>query len=305
MDIRLKAVVLYSERVKSGKEISQLYNISDRTLRRWTRAYENGGIDGLTPQPTTPKRFKRVTPPLLVRRIISLKRRYPSWGARRIKHQFNLPLSWRTAHKILKNNDLLFRIKAKPQPYKRFQRRHVDSMWQGDTFEFRIADVGKVYVTGFIDDCSRFRVRSKAYLHKSKEEAINCLQWALKGGRTPRQVYLDNGKQFIAKDFKAKAEDYKIKLIFGRPHHPQGRGKIEAYHKILYRELICLVKFKSLAHFRKELWKFDQKYNHWRKQEILGWRTPAEVYFDKKHFNKDATKVKKRTYVRSTKADKC
>ena len=71
----------------------------------------------------------------------------------------------------------------------------------------------------------------------------------------PRHVYLDNGKQFIAKDFKEKAENHGINLIFGKPHHPQGRGKVEAYHKALYRELIALVKFKSLAHFRKELWK--------------------------------------------------
>lgn len=305
MDIRLKAVVLYSEGVKSGREISQLYNISDRTLRRWVKAYEKGGAEGLKPQPTTPKRFKKATSHHLIRRIISLKRRYPSWGARRIKHQFNLPLSWRTVHKILRNNGLLFRIKAKPQPCKRFQRRHVDSMWQGDTFQFRIAGVGKIYVTGFTDDCSRFRIRSKAYLRKSKEEAINCLQWALRAGRKPRQIYLDNGTQFIAKDFKKAAEGQSIELVFGRPYHPRGRGKIEAYHKVLHRELISLKQFSSLSHFRKELWRFDRMYNNWRKQEILGWRTPAEVYFDKKRFNKDALKVKKRTYVRSTKADKC
>jgi transposase InsO family protein len=305
MDIRLKAVVLYSEGVKSGKEISQSYEISERTLRRWARAYENDGIEGLKPQPTTPKRFKKAAPTLLVRRIISLKRKYPSWGARRLKHQFDLPLSWRTVHKILKNNGLLFRINAKPQPCKRFQRRHVDSMWQGDTFQFRIAGVGKVYATGFTDDCSRFRVRSKVYLRKGAEEAVNCLVWALRPGRKPRQIYLDNGTQFISRIFKAEAEKHGIDLVFGRPYHPRGRGKIEAYHKVLHRELISLKVFSSLSHFRKELWKFDRIYNYWRKQEILGWHTPAEVYFDKKRFNKNALNIKKRTYVRSTKADKC
>jgi len=177
-------------------------------------------------------------------------------------------------------------------------------MWQGDTFQFRIHDVGKVYVTGFTDDCCRFRIRSKAYLRKGKEEAINCLQWALRPGRKPRQIYLDNGTQFIAKAFKAEAEKHKIQLIFGRPYHPRGRGKIEAYHKVLYRELISLKKFKSLSDFRKQLWKFDRMYNNWRKQEILGWRTPAEVYRNPKYFNKQSSKDKKRTDVRLTKADR-
>jgi len=39
-------------------------------------------------------------------------------------------------------------------------------MWQSDTFQFRIRGIGKVYVTGFTDDCSRYRVKSKVYLHK-------------------------------------------------------------------------------------------------------------------------------------------
>jgi transposase InsO family protein len=174
-------------------------------------------------------------------------------------------------------------------------------MWQGDTFQFRIRGVGKVYVTGFTDDCSRYRIRSKAYLRKGKEEATNCLGWALKNGRIPREIYLDNGKQFVSKDFKKLARDYGIKLIFGRPYHPRGRGKIEAYHKVLHRELICLKEFSSLPHFRKELWKFDQKYNNWRKQEILGWNTPTSVYNNNKYFNKNRKLLKKRTNVLATK----
>jgi len=305
MDIRIKAVVLYDEGMKTAKEISQLYNISDRTLRRWHTEFKKNGINGIRPKKPIPKRIKNKTSTSLVNRIISIKRKYPAWGARRIKYQFNLPICWRTVHKFLKQNNLLFRIKAKPQPCKRFQRKHVNSMWQGDTFQFRIHDVGKVYVTGFTDDCSRFRIRSKTYLDKSAVSSVNCLQWALKAGRKPKQIYLDNGKQFIAKDFKEHAKKYRIKLIFGKPYHPKGRGKIEAYHKVLYRELISLKKFKSLSDFKKQLWKFDRMYNYWRKQQILGWQTPASVYFNPKYFNKNELQSKKRTYVRSTKADNC
>ena len=158
----------------------------------------------------------------------------PPWGARRIKHQFDLPPSWRTVHRVLKKHGLLIRIKTKPQPCKRFRRKHVNSMWQGDTFEFRIHNVGKVYVTGFIDDCSGYRISSKAYLRKRKEESVNALQWALRKGRTPREMYLDNGKQFIANLFKHEVKKHDIKLIYGKPHNPRGRGKIESYHKALY-----------------------------------------------------------------------
>lgn len=201
-------------------------------------------------------------------------------------------------HRVVKKRGLLVRIKAKPQSCKRFGRYHVDSLWQGDTTQFRIHDVGKVYVTGFTDDCSRFRVRSKAYVNIRAEEAVNALQWALRRGRTPRAIYLDNGKQFISHEFKEAAEKHDIKLIYGKPHNPRARGKIEKYHSALYRELIHTIHFKSLAHFRKELWKFDRKYNYWRKHEALGWQTPASVYHNPKYFNKQKHSQKSGQKVR-------
>lgn len=300
MDTRLRAVLLYDEGVYPASEICRMHGISGRTLRRWNAFYRCTGLEGLSPLKPGPTRARHALDKRIEQRILSLKHQYPAWGARRLKHQFKLPVHWKTVHNALKRNGLLVHVKAKPQPCKRFQRKHVDSMWQGDTFQFRIRNVGKVYVTGFTDDCSRYRIRSKAYLRKGKEEAVNSLRWALGNGRIPRQIYLDNGTQFIAKDFKAEAEKYGIKLIFGRPYNPRGRGKIESYHKTLHRELISLKEFISLSHFKRELWKFDHQYNHWRKQEALGWQTPASVYNDEKYFNKDRQVIKKRTTIRAT-----
>ena len=289
-------MTLFEGGIRSTQQICDAYDISDRTFRRWFKAYKQMGVDGLISKKPGPVKAKHGISDALKERILKLKQKHPSWGARRIKHQYELPVHWYTVHNVIKRNGLLVRIKAKPQPSRRFQRRHVDSLWQCDTFQFRIKGVGKVYVTGYTDDCSRYRVVSKAYLNKRKEEAINSLQWALRKGRAPRQIYLDNGKQFIAKEFKAEARKNKIKLIYGKPHNPRGRGKIERYHKVLHQELISQTQFESLSHFRQELWKFDQKYNNWRKQETLGWQTPTSVYNNPKYFNKKPKRIhKKRT----------
>lgn len=296
MDIRTKAVLFYVENIKPTTEICSMYGISSRTLRRWANSYESNGVRGLQPKKTGPKRAKNSISESLEQKILKLKQKHPSWGARRIKYQYDLPASWRTIHRTIKKHGLLIRIKPKSQPCKRFQRKHVDSMWQGDTFQFRIKGVGKVYVTGFTDDCSRYRVNSGAYLNKDAPASIHCLTRSLRKGRIPREIYLDNGGQFIDGDFKVVAKEHDIKLIFGKPYHPRGRGKIEAYHKALYRELILAIRFKSLEHFKQELRKFDKKYNHWRKQEAHGWKTPAIIYNDPRYFNKNAKHmIKKRT----------
>ena len=158
-------------------------------------------------------------PASLEQRIIRLKGKYPAWGARRIKHQFNLPCSWRTVHRILKKHGLLIRVKAKPQPAgKRFQRQHVDSMWQGDTFQFRIRGVGKVYVTGFTDDCSRYRVKSKVYLHKdAPQQSMLSTGHSVPDESRVRFISI-MGNSSSPKSFKAEAQKHGIKLIFGRPY---------------------------------------------------------------------------------------
>jgi putative transposase len=286
-NLRVKLVLLYVERVKHAAEIREAFGISERTLRRWARVYRKGGLNSLEPKRRGPRRRPpNSTKKRMEEGILALKQKHPSWGARRIKYQYDLPCHWTTVHRIIKRHGMLIRIKAKPQPSKRFQRYHVDSMWQGDSFEFRIANVGRVYVTGFTDDRSRYRVRSGAYLNKSAKESIDALRRALRKGRIPREMYLDNGKQFIAKEFKAELAKYHIRPIFGKPYHPRGRGKIEGYHKALWNELITQVRFSSLNHFKRELSKFDRRYNYWRKSQALGWKTPASIYNDKRYFNK-------------------
>ena len=181
---------------------------------------------------------------------------------------------------MLKRHGFMVRVVKKPKPFKRFQRHHVDSLWQIDVYEFRIAGVGKVFVHTILDDCSRYLVMARAYLHERAREATNNLWWALKSGRTPRAVYVDNGSCFIAKEFRRFCEEHGIRVIYGRPYNPRGRGKLERFHGIFTQELVGRVRFRSLSHLREELYGYRGRYNHTRLHGGIGWKTPAEVYED-------------------------
>jgi len=50
------------------------------------------------------------------------------------------------------------------------------------------------------------------------------------------------------------------------------------------------VRFTSLLHFRKELKKFDKRWNDWRKQQGLGWKTPTSIYNDERYFRNSVRK---------------
>lgn len=129
LEDRIRAVLLYIEGVKDTREISTVLDISVRTFWRWIRAYKAGGSHKLAlkkpgpPSGTTNSIGKRIED-----KIVSLKQKHPSWGARRIKYQYNLPCHWATVHRVIKLHHMLIRVKPKPQPSKRFQRKHVDSV---------------------------------------------------------------------------------------------------------------------------------------------------------------------------------
>ncbi len=79
-----------------------------------------------------------------MRRILELRRQNPAWGALRIHALLarrGVRVSWMTVHRVLKRHGFMVRVVRKPLPFKRFQRRHVDSLWQIDVYKFRIAGV--------------------------------------------------------------------------------------------------------------------------------------------------------------------
>ena len=282
---RLRAVRQYLEGDLRTADLCRVFGISERTLRRWRRRYEVDGPGGLRYQSRRPLTIARQTPGRVEARILRMRRRHPTWGAKRI-HAYlaraGVGIDWRTVHRVLVRNGLMVRVRKKRETYRRFQRHRVDSLWQMDAYEFRIHGVGKVYVFTILDDRSRYLVMARAYLRHRAREAVNALWWALRNGRHPKAVYVDNGTCFIAGDFKRFCAKQGIRIIYGRPYNPRGRGKLERFHETMFQELISQVRFRSLGHFRRELWWYRRRYNHRRLHGGIDWRTPAVVYHDRR-----------------------
>ncbi|WML67925.1 MAG: hypothetical protein METHP_01493 [Methanoregula sp. SKADARSKE-2] len=80
-------------------------------------------------------------------------------------------------------------------------------MWKGDTFQFRIRGVGRVYVTGFTDDCSHYRVKSKVYLHKDAVSAVNALygHFVMGGSREKFISLMENSSSRSCSKLKPKS----------------------------------------------------------------------------------------------------
>lgn len=118
LDARVKAVLLFEEKVKTAQEICSLYCISKRTFRRWRKAYMLGGVEGLKPNSNAPHKQAKQTSDYLVDRITRLKKRHPSWGAKRIKHQYDLPVHGRQCITYSKEKACLCESRLNPSQAK-------------------------------------------------------------------------------------------------------------------------------------------------------------------------------------------
>jgi len=284
--LRLHAVKQHLEKGIRSRDICKVFGISERTLRYWCRNYREEGVEGLRDESRRPRRSPRRIHGNLANSILQLRRNHPAWGALRIHALLTrrgVQVSSSTVHRLLKRHGFLDRIVKKPKPFKRFQRRHVDSLWQVDVYEFRIAGVkGKVYVHTILDDRSRFLVMARAYRRERTREVVNNLWWAFKNGRRPKAIYVDSGSCFISGEFRRFCQERRISVIYGRPYNPRGRGKLERFHGFLTQELVGRVHFRSLGHFRRELYHWRHRYNGSRIHGGIEWKTPAEVYTDRR-----------------------
>jgi len=69
-----------------------------------------------------------------------------------------------------------------------------------------------------------------------------------------------------------------VRVIHGRPYHPQGRGKIERFHRSLKAEALAMRPLRSMAAARRALDEWRGVYNFERPHEALEMRTPAQLY---------------------------
>lgn len=83
---RLKFVLKAFKSKENFTEQCRRFGISTKTGYKWIKRFEEGGVAGLKDQPTIAKEARNKTDDKTLRRIIRLKKRYKSWGAKKYTH---------------------------------------------------------------------------------------------------------------------------------------------------------------------------------------------------------------------------
>ena len=99
---------------------------------------------------------------------------------------------------------------------------------------------------GFIDDCSRVVPHAQFYFDSTLPKLEDALRKAITKNGIPTRLYVDNGKIYVAKQFKIICAKLGIKLIYATAYHPAGKGKQEKFWDYVQKSFISEIKRRKV-----------------------------------------------------------
>ena len=214
----------------------------------------------------------------------TLKGKYTCFGERQI-------IKCIQEDKVISKSNARFTNKP---PLKSVSANHVFDKVQVDLISMKDDAVeyeGKKYryILSVIDILSRFTI-CKPLVNKTASEVAKAMQETILEHGCPRTVQCDNGTEFKGK-FEALLRRHHIKLIHGRPYHPESQGKVERNNALIKKKLRFLRSKERGANWVKDLRKVCYAINSTRRQSI-GYLRPLDVYFGRSEDSVDRMRTK-------------
>lgn len=300
MEEKLEFVRLAENGGIAFTKLCERFNITRPTGYKWLKHYRSKGFSGLEEQSRRPQKSPNATAPSTVELIIELKTQEPRWGAKKLQalihrdykdHLSKVP-SLSTINRILSRHELTEKGKSRPLTKTgRFERLRPNELWQMDfKGHFALEDKKRCHPLTITDDYSRFNILLLACGNERRITVQLGLESAFKKYGLPDTILCDNSAPWGSThvDYHrprrtiTKLESWLInlgvKMIHGRPYHPQTQGKGERFHKTLKQELLLYNRFRDYTHCQNEFDLWRDKYNLYRPHEGINFEVPAQRF---------------------------
>ncbi len=273
---------------------------SERSLKRWKKAYEESGLAGLAPRSTQPKTSPAETSIRIKEEVIALRHKTGLCALKlhwRLKKQ-GLAVPPRTIGKILKDEGLVrkYRVKKVKYKYLRAERQ------PGELLEIDVKYVpgsiaGKRYFQyTAIDTATRWRylrIFEEQTTHHSilfLEDVIQRFPYTITGVKTDNgsiftNYYLGTNKRSDQTVKTLHALDvfcakHKIIHYLIDPGKTAQNGTVERSHREDQQKFYERNKFRSVTDLKKKIRLWNEYYNNLEHCGLEG-KTPNEVLYRK------------------------
>ena len=271
---------------------SRRRHIAEKTLQEWLLKYRRQGLEGLTPRGRCDEGISKLSAEVQ-ERLLCAKRDNPRRSIRVLRWMLEQEglvgrgaLSRSAIHRLLKQHGLSRPVGAATVPEERrsFTAECANEIWYGDVLHGPRALVAgrlrKTYLVSLMDDASRLITHSAFCLSETALEIEGVLKQAvLKRGLCNRLV-VDNGAAYRSASLQGICARLGTRLIFCRPYHPEGKGKLERWHKTLRDQLLSELGPAPLQlhELNAQLWAWIAELYHRSPHAGLGGLTPLARY---------------------------
>ena len=294
MDQKIQMIGDYLSQEYTITQLSEMYEVSRKTIYKWVGRYQEKGSSGLEEQSKAPLSHPNVTPLGVAREIVAMKLRHQRWGPKKLvawleEHcpEERWPAA-STAGGILKREGLVRsrRRKRKTPPYTEpFHKcNKPNAVWSADfKGQFRTGDGKLCYPLTIFDNYSRYLLLCQGLSHPSYEEAKPWFEEVFQEYGLPEALRMDNGAPFASVGLGglSRLSVWFIKLGI-KPErielgHPEQNGRHERMHRSL-KEATAKPPKGNLEEQQKAFGEFAPEYNCERPHEALDMKTPASRY---------------------------
>lgn len=272
-------------------ELCHRFGVSRKTGYKWRDRARREGEEGLKDRSRRPKESPGKTGEEVEREVLAMRDLHPAWGGRKIRRRLldlgrPAPAASTVTEILRRGGRLSVEESVKRQPLKRFERSRPNELWQMDfKGEFRMNDRNWCHPLTVLDDHSRFSLVLSACGDLLGDTVVDRLTTAFRRYGLPQAILTDNGTPWGVTQapgghtrLTVWLMDLDVKVLHGRPYHPQTQGKEERFHRTLKAEVIQGRQFDDLACAQRRFEPWREVYNHERPHEALGLAVPASRY---------------------------
>jgi len=185
--------------------------------------------------------------------------------------------------------------------------KYVHHHWHTDIAYIKVGNI-YYYLIMLLDGYSRFILEWELMTDMTEHSVSLFIQRVKeKYPYVNPMMIMDNGSQFISKDFKTMLSRINIRPVHTRRNHPQTNGKIERLNGIVKNEAVRKYYPQSYSEAWRILNDYVYEYNYDRLHSGIYYLRPADMFFerDKEMLNERKSKLMLAKKYRVAKNKEC
>lgn len=218
-----------------------------------------------------------------IKEIAATRVRYGMWRIYILLRREGFKDNHKRVHRIYKEEGLNLRSKrprrnkAAAHRLERPENNSLHACWSMDFVQDQLFDGRKFRCLTIVDNFSRYCHAIRVGKSIKGIDVVEVME-ALKkqNALVPKRIQVDNGSEFISKEFDKWAYENNVTLDYSRPGKPTDNPFIESFNGSFRDECLNMHWFLSLEDAYEKINAWISEYNHFRPHSSLNNQTPAE-----------------------------